>query len=283
MNYIEQIKGFWLAQEVNQLGCCEIAMYFHLLEVWNKTGWVGSFHRNNYKVMADLSIKSYKTLQSTRDRLQSAGLLVYKTKNGDANTEYSMVDLGKFYKGSGRGSGGGDGRGLGKGSGGGDGRDNINQTKRNQTKHSKSHSGDKPPVEKKKDAGKPKAQFWDEFIRVFDEWYHSKFGSKYRYMKKDFAHLRMIYDFLKKRSDEKKFEFTSENLSAAFSYFLNRAWDKDNWLRNNFTIANLLSQFNAIANGTQSTSNQPPTGAAVSAGSIVAKISGMPTPAGATG
>lgn len=154
MDYIRQIKGFWLTQEVNQLGISEIAFYFYLLEVWNKTGWTGTFKRNNYKVMADLSIKSYKTLQSVRDKLKAAGVLSFVQRNGDANTEYRMLDLGNFYQGLGKGScegieplgkkyqglGEGLGKGLGQGSGEGSGVVNKTNTKTKQ----KQFEGDTP-------------------------------------------------------------------------------------------------------------------------------------------
>ena len=127
MNYIEQIKRFWIAQEGNQLGPTEIALYFYLLEVCNKCGWIGQFKRNNAKVLADLSI-TFKTMQASRDRLQQAGLITFKTQNGVPNVSYSVIDLCKISKGLGQGSGGGSGRGLGQGSGQGSGQDNINQT-----------------------------------------------------------------------------------------------------------------------------------------------------------
>lgn len=123
MNYFEQIKGFWIAQELNQFGTSEIALYFYLLEVCNKSGWTGTFHRDNSKVMADLSIRSYKTLQSIRDRLSAAGVLSFKQRNGNSNPEYTLHDLGKKYLGTGKGSDPlgkkyqGSGEGLGKGSG----------------------------------------------------------------------------------------------------------------------------------------------------------------------
>lgn len=273
MNYIEQIKGFWIAQEVNQLGSSEIAMYFYLLEIWNKTGWVGTFHRNNYKVMGDLSIKSYKTLQSIRDRLQASGIIVYKGKIGDANVEYTMTDLGKFYRGSGRGSGVGCGRGSGVGDGIGSGVYNINQTKPNQTKQSKSHSGAKAP-----DRKKIELPYWKNFIEEWNSWYEKTIGCKYMYLDKDFAHLKKIYKFLEKRAEEKKFEFTEDNLLAAFRFFLQKAWDKDSWLRNNFSIPNILSQFNQIVNEQRKTDSKAkqPTGANVSTGSILQKINAMP-------
>lgn len=269
MNYIEQIKGFWITQEIHQLGTSEIAMYFHLLEIWNKTGWIGSFKRNNYKVMADLSIRSPKTLQSIRDRLQQSGILVFKTKNGDAQCEYMMTDLGKFYRGNGSGKGVGSGVGNDRGAG----IDNINQTKPNQT----SISPVKPEKPKKPKDNPATLPYWNAFVEVWEKFYLKQTTQKYMYMAKDFGCLKKIYLFLQKRGEEKKLEFNEKNLIAAFTFFLDLAFKKDQWLRDNFTIPNVLSQFNQISNEARDTkSKQQPTGANVSTGSILAKISTMP-------
>ena len=239
MNYLFQVKGFWVKYEVNQLGTSEIAMYFYMLEVWNKTGWIDTFKRNNYKVMVDLGIRSYKTLHAVRSKLQSSGILKFIQRNGDANAEYKMDDLSIFYKGSGKGSGEGIDKGLGKGSG----KVNINQTKPNQTNNSKSHLGER-------ETNKTQMIFWKEFIKTWNECYLNKIGGKYNYLDKDFKNLKTIYQILEKRALAENIEFTNENLMNDFNFFLNKAWEKDEWIRKNFTVSNVLSQFNQIANGT---------------------------------
>jgi hypothetical protein len=243
MNYIHQIKGFWNKQEVNQLGTSEIAMYFHLLEIWNKTNWINTFRRNNYKIMADLDIRSYKTLQGVRYRLQLAGILKFTQRNGDANVEYEMADLSNFYKGSGEGSVKGSGVGSVKGSG----VVNINETKPNKTKHSKSHSS-KLPVMGKINQASENVLYWKQFVETWNEFYKSKKGESYVYQKKDFACLKKIYSFLKKRSEKKEYEWTENNVINGFFFFLELAHKKE-WLQENFSIPNILSQFNQIANG----------------------------------
>jgi hypothetical protein len=243
MNYIHQIKGFWNKQEVNQLGTSEIAMYFHLLEIWNKTNWLDTFRRNNYKLMADLDIRSYKTLQGVRYKLQLAGILKFTQRNGDANVEYEMTDLSNFYKGSGEGSV----KGSVKGSGEGSGEVNINETKPNKTKHSKSHS-DNLPVKRKVNEVSTNVLYWKQFVETWNQFYKSKKGESYVYQKKDFGCLKKIYTFLKKRSEEKKDEWTENIVIKGFNFFLELAYKRE-WLQENFSIPNILSQFNQIANG----------------------------------
>ncbi len=275
MNYIEQIKGFWIAQEAHQLGTSEIALYFHLLEICNKTGWTGTFNRNNYKVMSDLSIRSYKTFQSVRDKLSSAGIIVFVQKNGDANCRYELNDLGKKYLGIGQGKGKGLVEGSGKGKGEGSGKVNINQTQTKPNQTSKSHSGGDPPAKKKNDVGE-KNLYWKLFVKTFQDFYLTNTGEPYSYTQKDFGCLDKIYHFLKKRAEVKNYEWNEETIKNGFNFFLKTAYEKDNWTRQNFSIPNLLSQFNQIANGKNSTESKQPTGAGVSSASIFEKIAAMP-------
>lgn len=276
MNYLEQIKGFWIAQEAHQLSTSEIALYFYLLEICNKTGWIDTIYRNNYKVMADLSIKSYKTLQGIRDRLRNAGVLEYYQKNGEANVGYELNDLGKNYLGAGdqlgknyQGKGKGSVKGKGKGSVKGPVEEKINQTK-NQTKHS--DSNESAPAASSE--FEKVMAYWKIFVSAWDKFYLDKTGSKYRYQKKDWGCLKKIYDFLKKRSEEKQYDWNEKNMVDGFNFFLQKAYDKDDWMRNNFSCPNLLSQFNQIANEKRVTDNRK--GAApVSTKSAFDKIDAM--------
>jgi hypothetical protein len=99
MNYLHQIKQFWLIQESECLSVAEIALYFYLLEVCNKLNWHNPFKRNNAKIQADLGIKSYDKLSDTRKRLQAVHLIDFETQNGHANTVYYLKDLSILSKG----------------------------------------------------------------------------------------------------------------------------------------------------------------------------------------
>lgn len=92
MNYIEQIKGFWRSHDLETFPANAIALYFYLLEVNNKASWMVSFKRNNSKICADLGI-SYPTLNISRNRLKQAGLIEFKTQNGNPNVTYSLKDF----------------------------------------------------------------------------------------------------------------------------------------------------------------------------------------------
>jgi hypothetical protein len=97
MNYIAQIKGFWLLHEKHTLNSTDTALYFYLLEVCNSTNWVNPFKRNNAKVTADLHL-SRATFFRSRSKLKKAGILNFRSVNGTPNVTYNLTDLELFYR-----------------------------------------------------------------------------------------------------------------------------------------------------------------------------------------
>ena len=97
MNYITQIKAFWLHHEKHSLTPTDTALYFYLLEVCNSTNWVNPFKRNNAKVLADLHL-SRATFFRSRSKLKKAGLLTFGPQNGTANVTYKLTDLEAMYR-----------------------------------------------------------------------------------------------------------------------------------------------------------------------------------------
>lgn len=91
MNYIELINFFWTANEEHSFRTTDIALYFYLLKVNNDCSWKESFKRNNRKVEVDLGI-SFNTLKDSRNRLKNANLINFKTVNGDANVQYTIIN-----------------------------------------------------------------------------------------------------------------------------------------------------------------------------------------------
>ncbi|MCO5945717.1 hypothetical protein [Mucilaginibacter flavidus] len=97
MNYITQIKAFWLLHQKHDFNATDTALYFYLLEVCNSTNWVNPFKRNNAKVLADLHL-SRATFFRSRSKLKKAGLLTFGPKNGTANVTYKLTDLEAMYR-----------------------------------------------------------------------------------------------------------------------------------------------------------------------------------------
>ena len=78
MNYLHQIKHFWLIHEAESLSVFETALYFYLLESSNKCLWRNPFKRSNIKIQADLGIKSYDKLSDCRKRLRDIDRRAYE-------------------------------------------------------------------------------------------------------------------------------------------------------------------------------------------------------------
>ncbi|ASU33160.1 hypothetical protein [Mucilaginibacter xinganensis] len=97
MNYIAQIKGFWLLHNKHALNSTDTALYFYLLEVCNSTNWINPFKRNNAKVMADLHL-SRATFFRSRSKLKKAGILNFRSVNGTPNVTYNLTDLELIYR-----------------------------------------------------------------------------------------------------------------------------------------------------------------------------------------
>lgn len=243
MNYIDQIRGFWRTHEEHSFSTTEIALYFHLVEICNVCQWKNPFKRNNAKIGADLGI-SYNTLKNARNKLSQAGIIEFKTQNGSPNVIYT---LSKFHKVSNEvlivvSGEVGDVGGIKVGNEVLPTKDKLNK---NKTKLSKSHSSANANAKKN---SKKEMPFWKEFIEVWNQFYLYKLENPYFYLQKDFAHFKKIHQFLKKRIESKKRDFSEENLTETFLWFLEKAWEKDEWLRQNFTVSNVLSQFNQIVN-----------------------------------
>eukprot|EP01037_Dinobryon_pediforme_P019683 gene19683-20147_t len=97
MNYIAQIKGFWMLHEKHSFNPTEITLYFYLLEVCNAANWVNPFKRNSVRIMADLKI-ARSTFFRARRRLLDAKIIDFNTQRGVANTTYRMTDLEAIYR-----------------------------------------------------------------------------------------------------------------------------------------------------------------------------------------
>lgn len=120
----------------------------------------------------------------------------------------------------------------------------------------KSLGANAPPKKKNR---VEKNLYWKKFIEVFDIFYQKEFnGSKYEFFEKDWGCLDLIYKFLKKRVEDKNNDWTEEVMVRSFNYFLTAAFQKDNWLKTHFSIANILSQFNSIVNATDGKGTHQP-------------------------
>jgi predicted transcriptional regulator len=97
MNYIAQIKGFWMLHEKHAFSATDISLYFYLLEVCNSANWVNPFKRNTSKIITDLKI-SRSSLERSRKRLSKCGIIYFKSIKGTANITYQLADLEALFR-----------------------------------------------------------------------------------------------------------------------------------------------------------------------------------------
>ena len=99
-----------------------------------------------------------------------------------------------------------------------------------------------------------KRPFWTLFVDTLVKFHEEVKKTAYHLISRDFKILEEIYDLLKKVCISRGFEWTEEKCCNGFRKYLERAWNKDQWLRNNFTLNNILIQFNSIINATKTPS-----------------------------
>jgi hypothetical protein len=259
MNYLQQIKGFWVAQNAHSFSAEEIGLYFYLLEVSNNLRWTNPFKRNNYKIMADLEIKDRRTLERYRNSLKQGGIIEFKTRNGDANVAYTLADLSIFCTGYSPGNS----TGYSSGSRSGDGTDNTNKGKPKPSSSEPNGSVDpkvleaqklKEEKEKKLAAKKEKEEkelaktpFFVEMKQVWLDFYGEHYEHEPKFQVLEATNLANIVKRLKKLSDAKEKEWSLEYAKHVFTHFLLLAY-ADEWRKNNFLLPTLYSKFDAIIN-----------------------------------
>lgn len=253
----EEINGYVLTERIRKArrrhhlsAPCQ-ALYYELVAICNEESWDDMFKCSNDELTKALNVTE-KSLINYRLELIQAGLLGYrsgKTKKNISDYSFTKILNGcKIYNQSDspNASQSGSPNASPKGKKGSD--CNRGKTK---SKTKQKDSGDSSPPEEKK-------MYWQKFVAVFENFYTQKTNSKYIYQKKDWGCIEKIYDFLKNRSEAMNLEWSENNCLVGFATYLKKAYEKDNWIKENFSIPNILSQFNQIANatGTGNTNNR---------------------------
>lgn len=235
MNYIDQIKGFWRSHDVETYPTNVIALYFYLLEVNNKTSWSVSFKRNNSKICADLGI-SYPTLNNSRNRLKQSGIIDFKTQNGNANVTYTLK---KFLKVTDEVT------------------NEVTDEVTNEVGSRLFKSKDKLKLKRKLKHNssvanapekKEPTKFWSSFVDIWFRRYDEVTGAKPTFNPAAAKNLKSIILRLEKLYFEKNsHDWEEVKALIAFNRFLDNAL-KDDWLKSNFLLTNLSTQFDKIVN-----------------------------------
>lgn len=93
MNYIKQLNEFYPTLDYKPLNAEAIAVYFCLLQIANKTGWIEQFRVANIVLMSKCNIDKQKLIRA-REKLISQGYITYvKGRNQSEASLYSIVKL----------------------------------------------------------------------------------------------------------------------------------------------------------------------------------------------
>lgn len=92
MNYIELINWFWELDEVWQFNCCETRLYFYLVKVANRLGWLNSWTHSDARTSANVGV-SLNAMKNARNKLIQSGLITVKTggKGFGDKTRYQIL------------------------------------------------------------------------------------------------------------------------------------------------------------------------------------------------
>lgn len=93
MNYIKQLNEFYSTLDYKPLSANSIAIYFVLLQVANKTGWIDKFKVANTVLMSKCDLNMQKLIRA-RNSLINQGYIKYlKGKNQNDAPIYSVIKL----------------------------------------------------------------------------------------------------------------------------------------------------------------------------------------------
>lgn len=107
---------------------------------------------------------------------------------------------------------------------------------------SKSHCVEKSPHGKK-----DVTLYWKKIVQAWYDFFSSKFSNKPTFDAISQKSLKLIVQNLKQRTEEAGIIWSEENAVATLNKFLELAYS-DSWLKNNFQLKNLNSQFDKIIN-----------------------------------
>ena len=94
MNYLQQIVAFGEYKSINQLSTGQIALWYALMDINNKCGWIEWFSAPN-KVLEFRTGLSQTGVYNARKVLKENGLIDYKF-NGEKATNYKMIPITLF-------------------------------------------------------------------------------------------------------------------------------------------------------------------------------------------
>ena len=93
MNYIKQLNEFYSTLDYKPLTAEAISIYFMLLQIANKTGWIDKFRVANTILMSKCNIDKQKMIRARNNLISQGYILYWKGKNQAEAPMYSIVKL----------------------------------------------------------------------------------------------------------------------------------------------------------------------------------------------
>lgn len=118
------------------------------------------------------------------------------------------------------------------------------------------------PVTKRKLRSQKAVEHWNLIVGAYLDFYKARFKDdegnpiqpEFQPIHANF--LKRIAANLKKIAETKSKEWTEQYAVFSVNYFLQKAYDKDHWLKNNFELGNLYAKYNSIVNSQPNINNQ---------------------------
>jgi len=243
MNYIELINNFWKKDMEFNFSDRETSLYFYLLNVSNSISWKNPFGLSNAMTTAKFGWGK-SSFDNAKNRLKLAGLIDFKAGDGRGIIyQYEIKGIKKVYQKNTL-------------------SDTLSERKsstsininKNKTK-SKTNNRAETKVSDEKDVfvnGVEKkeiltggAGYFNQLKSVWFVFYRGKFPVNPTFTAIDGSKLKSIEQKLRSKCKEFDSEWSEETAKELMAQLLTVAYS-EKWLRENFSMANIDSQFNQI-------------------------------------
>lgn len=240
MNYIELINRFWKMNKEECFTANETQLYFKLLDTCNSLGWKNPFNHSNGYICGELGI-SEPTFLRCRNKLKQVGLIDFVSgKVKRQKTVYTVLGLNNFTLKDTL-------------------KDTLNDTQSvtqnsvkplDNIKHNTKLNKTKTNILSDAIAPEEKepTKFWKSFVDIWFRRYDEVTGAKPTFNGASAKNLKSIIQRLEKLYyDKNSHEWEEVKALITFNKFLDNAL-KDDWLKSNFLLTNLSTQFDKIVN-----------------------------------
>ena len=92
MNYLAELKAFYDTLAVNPLSSHDIALWYALMSIANKSGWKNEFPVA-LSVLAFFSGANESTVKRSRNKLAQCGYITWRSRSGNQSAVYHMISL----------------------------------------------------------------------------------------------------------------------------------------------------------------------------------------------